>query len=86
MRSTYRSLLVLLNEIYRIVLMAQFGFSEDVREIRVFNFTKEFVHSVNSTPHLELTEPLKLCVFAAHVVEFAEKVPRSNELHRREGL
>ena len=67
----YRPLLVLLDKIYRTFLIAQFGFSEDVREIRVF--IKDVVDSGNSTPNLELTEPLKSCVFAVHVVELAKK-------------
>ena len=53
----YRSLLVLLNEIYRTIFMVQFGFSKDVREMRVF--ITNFVDSVNSVPHLEFTEALK---------------------------
>ena len=47
--------------------MAQFGFSEDVIETLVF--IEDFVDSVNSTPHLELTKPLKLYVFAVYLVE-----------------
>ena len=66
----YRSLFVLLDEFYRTVFVVQFGFIEN-REIRLF--IKDFVDSVNSAPHLELTEPLKLYVFAVHVVEFVEK-------------
>ena len=54
----YRSVFVLLDEIYRTVLMTQFGFSEDIGEIRVL--IKDFVNSVNSAPHLELTELLIL--------------------------
>ena len=77
----YRPLLVLLDDLYHTVLMAQFGFTEDIREIRVF--IKDVSDSVNSTTHLELTEPLKLHVFVVHVVEFAEKMPRNNELQRR---
>ena len=60
--------------------MVQFGFNKDVREMRVS--IKDFVDSVTSAPHLELTEPLKLYIFAVHVVEFPEKKPR-NELQRR---
>ena len=61
--------------------MVQFGFNKDVREMRVS--IKDFVDSVTSAPHLELTEPLKLYIFAVHVVEFPEKMPRNNGLQRR---
>ena len=77
------SLLVLLNDIYRTVFMAPtVWFSKDAREMRVF--ITNLVDSVNSVLHLELTEPLKLYIFAAQVVEFAEKIPR-NEWQRRVG-
>ena len=39
---------MLLDEIYRTVFMIQFGFSEDMRDIRVF--IKDFVDAVNSAP------------------------------------
>ena len=58
--------------IYRTVFMVQFGFSKDVREVRVV-FINDIVDSVNSAPHLELPEPLKPYALAVYVVEFAEK-------------
>ena len=57
--------------------MVQFGFNKDVREMRVS--IKDFVDSVTSAPHLELTEPLKLYIFAVHVVEFPEKENASQQ-------
>ena len=60
----------MLDEMYRTVFILQFGLGEDVRDMRLF--INDFVDSVNSALHLELTEPPKMHVFAVHVVELAE--------------
>ena len=54
----------------------QFGFNEDVGDIRVF--IEDFVDSVNSAPYLDLTERLRLYVFGCGVgVEAGVGVGRS---------
>ena len=66
---------MLLDEIYRTVFVVQFGFSEDMRDMRHQGFRRFCQFGSN----LELTERPNLYVSAVHVVEFAEKMPLNNE-------